>query len=234
MSWTLPGLALVTGIATNEIGGGGRLNIIAFPLLGMLAWNLAVYAALLVGWLRRLGRGASGKATGGLLGRALGSVAAGARRPGGEGTVAGRAIVQFVDDWLAASSALTQARVSRTLHLSAAALAAGVLLGMYARALGVEYRAGWESTFIDAETLHRFVRVVLAPASALTGLPLPDVAQLERIRLGPGLQGAKAGQWIHLFAATAVLFIVGPRLVLAGWEALRAWRLARTGAGPGA
>jgi hypothetical protein len=54
ISWTLPGLALVTGIATNEIGGGGRLNIIAFPLLGMLAWNLAVYAALLVGWLRRL------------------------------------------------------------------------------------------------------------------------------------------------------------------------------------
>jgi hypothetical protein len=146
--------------------------------------------------------------------------------PGGDGTVTGRTIAQFVQEWLSASSALTQARISRTLHLGAAALAAGVLLGMYARALGVEYRAGWESTFISAETLKRFVGVVLAPASRLTGVALPDVAQLEAIRWGPGRPGENAGRWIHLFATTATLFIIGPRLLLAGWEALRAWRLA--------
>jgi hypothetical protein len=147
--------------------------------------------------------------------------------------VAARAIAQFVRDGLAASSALHHARLRRTLHLAAAALAAGVLLGMYARALGVEYRAGWESTFIDAETLHRLVGVVLAPASRLTGVALPDVAQLEAIRWGPGRPGENAGRWIHLFAATAALFIIGPRLLLAGWDALRAWRLATRAPAPG-
>jgi hypothetical protein len=224
--WATPALALAVGVATNEIDGGGRLNIIAFPLMGMLAWNVVVYAALLTGWLRRLGRDGRDPASRGPFASALGWAAGRARPVGGDGTVAGRAISQFIRDWLIASSALSRARVSRTLHLAAAALAAGVLLGMYARALGVEYRAGWESTFIDAQTLHSFVGVVLAPASQLTGVALPDVAQLEAIRWGPGRTGENAGRWIHLFATTAALFIIGPRFALAGWEALRAWRLA--------
>lgn len=233
IGWALPGLALVLGVATNEIGGGGRLNIIAFPLMGMLAWNLVVYGALFAAWLRRLGRGAAPDAARGPFARALGWAIGRALPAGGDGTVAARAIAQFVPDWLSASSALTQARISRTLHLAAAALATGVLLGMYARALGVEYRAGWESTFIDAETLHRVVGVVLAPASRLTGVALPDVAQLEAIRWRPGRPGENAGRWIHLFATTATLFIIGPRLLLAGWEALRAWRLAGRLPAPG-
>jgi hypothetical protein len=61
-------LALLLGVATNEIGGGGRLNIIAFPLMGMLAWNLAVYGLLLAAWVRRLGRGATAEAAGDLRG----------------------------------------------------------------------------------------------------------------------------------------------------------------------
>jgi hypothetical protein len=47
----LPLAALLLGLASNAIDGN-RLNILAFPLLAMLAWNLAVYALLIVGWLR--------------------------------------------------------------------------------------------------------------------------------------------------------------------------------------
>jgi hypothetical protein len=118
------------------------------------------------------------------------------------------------------------------LHLAAAALAAGVLLGMYGRALAIEYRAGWESTFIGAGTLHHLLGLVLAPASALSGIALPEPAQLEALRWSNGA-GENAGPWIHLYAVTALLFIIGPRLVLAGIAATRAARLRRQMPTPG-
>jgi hypothetical protein len=185
LGWALPALALALGVATNEIGGGGRLNIIAFPLLGMLAWNLAVYAALLAGRLQGLGRAGPERMAGGPFARLLRWATHRALSAGGDGAVQGRAIAQFAGDWLSAASALNGARIGRTLHLSAAALAAGVLLGMYARALGVEYRAGWESTFLDAPTLHRVLHLVLAPASRLTGVALPTRPGWRRSAGGP-------------------------------------------------
>ena len=102
------------------------------------------------------------------------------------------ALAQFVNDWLRASERLTYSRASRTLHLAAAALAAGVLLGMYARALAVEYSAGWESTFVDAATLHLVLGVVLGPASMISGIPLASLPQLEAMAWNAG-GGASPG-----------------------------------------
>ena len=234
IGWALPCLALVLGVATNEIGDADRLNIIAFPLLSMIAWNVAVYLALLVEQLRRLRRGGARGDRQGALATLMRWFVGRAQPARGDRGVTGRAIRQFVADWLVASSALNQSRFRRTLHLSAAALAAGVLVGMYGRALGVEYRAGWESTFIDAETLSRFVHLILGPASALTGVPLPSVDQLEAIRWDRPRNGENAGPWIHLFATTAALFIIAPRLLLAACEASQAWWLTRRLPVPGA
>lgn len=225
IDWILPGLALILGFLTNEMDATGQLNIIAFPLLSMVAWNLGVYLVLAAVQLRHVANGRSAPVAPGHLARLINWILGRAQSAESGGTVTARAIAAFVPDWLEASSDLNQARIRRALHVSAAALAAGVLLGMYARALGVEYRAGWESTFIDAGTLHQIIQVVLAPASALTGVALPDVSQLEAIRWGPGQDGENAGPWIHLFATTAALFIIAPRLFLAGWEALRAREL---------
>ncbi len=227
LGWALPLLALALGVATNEIESSKRLNIIAFPLAGMLIWNLAIYALLVGGALRRLVRRRRGPVranpVAGLLARSM--------RPGGRIASAqpplGGALARFGRDWLRVSAPLSYSRASRTLHLSAAALAAGVLLGMYLRALGIEYRAGWESTFIGAETLHHLLAAVLGPASALTGLALPDPAQLQALRWSEGGRGENAGPWIHLYAVTAGLFIVGPRLALAAWHGLRAAALRR-------
>lgn len=226
VNWALPGLALTLGVATNELDAAGRLNIIAFPLLTMLAWNLLVYGVLAVIQARRLVRNGPAPQTPGLLARLTRWTMERALPANGGGTVTARAIARFVSDWLSVAAPLHQARIRRTLHLAAAALAAGVLVGMYARALGVEYRAGWESTFIDAGTLHRFVQIVLAPASALTGVALPGVDQLEAIQWSGGQNGENAGRWIHLFATTVALFIIGPRLLLAVWETARAGWLA--------
>ncbi|MBK7847690.1 MAG: DUF2868 domain-containing protein [Zoogloea sp.] len=56
--------------------------------------------------------------------------------------------------------------------------------------------------------------LLLGPASSLTGLPIPDAAHLETLRL-PENQGENAAPWIHLFATTLVLTVVLPRAILA-------------------
>jgi len=133
-----------------------------------------------------------------------------------------RGLARFVNDWLRYTARLNRARVRRALHLAAAALAAGTVLGMYASGWDVEYRAGWESTWIrDASTLRALLSAVLGPASALTGIALPSASELPALDWGAGQPGVNAAPWIHLYAATASIFIIGPRLLLAAAEAVR-------------
>jgi len=222
-NWALPLGAFVLGLAGNELAGGNRLNIIAFPLLGTLLWNLAVYVLLLAGLLAALSRRGE-PAQPPLLARWLAG-AGGHRRFGAQQPLAG-ALGRFTGDWVTHAGRLITARTRRTLHLSAAALAAGIVAGMYLRALSVEYRAGWESTFIGAETLHLLLSAVLGPASAFTGVPLPGPERLTGLQWSAG-PGENAAPWIHLWSATALLFIIAPRLVLASLSAAAAFRLKR-------
>ena len=46
-------LAFASGIALSALDGSRRINILAFPFLGLIAWNLATYGVLAVAWLRR-------------------------------------------------------------------------------------------------------------------------------------------------------------------------------------
>lgn len=92
------------------------------------------------------------------------------------------------------------------------------------RGLVLEYRAGWESTFLDPGTIERVLGFVLGPAAALTGIELPDSARLEAMRLGAGGTGENAAPWIHLYAVTLALVVLVPRALLAlgtGWSARR-------------
>ena len=66
---------------------------------------------------------------------------------------------------------------------------------------------------------------MLWPASLLTGIALPDVAAVEALRWGANGAGENAGRWLHLYAATGLVFVVAPRLLLGGWNAIRAARL---------
>ena len=146
---------------------------------------------------------------------------AGAALPGRQDGTQPPALGRFVHDWLGASAALTTARSHACLHFAAAAFAAGTLAGLYARGLAFEFLAGWDSTFLDPSQVHRLLQVVLGPASALTGLSLPDVAHLADLRFSVS-PGENAARWIHLFAVTIGLFVILPRLVLGGvaqWHA---------------
>jgi len=121
------------------------------------------------------------------------------------------------------SAPLNSARAALLLHAAAAALALGVVAGLYLRGLVLDYRAGWQSTFLGPAQVHAVLDLGLAPARALTGQPLPDVDAITALRVSAGspAQGL-AAPWLHLYAATLALFVIGPRLLLA---IAAAWRV---------
>jgi hypothetical protein len=121
-------------------------------------------------------------------------------------------IVAFFGDWTRRSVALYGFRAARILHFAAAALAAGVIAGLYLRGLAFEYRATWESTFLDAPTVRSIVAFAYAPGAFLTGIRVPDVDAIAAIR-SPA--GENAARWLHLMTATIVAVVIVPRLLLA-------------------
>lgn len=228
----IPLIALIAGFLTNELGNSKRMNIIAFPLVGMLLWNGAVYLGLIGKELFGLTRRGDDKPRE-FLARLVGTITERASERLRNQDLMGRSLASFLSDWTKASSRLNGFRASRTMHLSAALFAVGVVGGLYVRALGIEYRAGWESTFLTAGNVHNLIGLLLAPASAVSGVALPDVNHIAALNWNQGSNGENAAPWIHLYATTAVLFIIGPRLLLSLWNAVRAFATARRFPVPG-
>ncbi len=221
LNWVVPMAALVIGLATNAIDGD-RLNILAFPLLGMLAWNLAVYVWLLLSSVRRwIAGGERLRRVPSLIGWVLRPASA---QLAGHPTLE-RAVVRFGREWATVAAPLTRSRASRTLHISAATFALGIIGGMFARArYTAEYTAGWAGTWAGAEAeIAALLGVVLGPASALTGIALPTVERLRELRGA----GENAGDWLILWIVTAAMFVVVPRLLLALGSFLRSEQLQR-------
>jgi hypothetical protein len=132
---------------------------------------------------------------------------------------------RFVAEWTLATSGQQQARVATVMHLAAALLAAVVIASMYLFGLAFDYRAGWDSTWLDAEQVQRTLQAVFAPATAISGITVPGIDEVAKLRFAEGSPGERAARWIHLYAITLALFVVLPRLLLAAWAALRTQRL---------
>ena len=226
---TLAGAAAV-GVATNAFGPERHVSVLAFPLAGILAWNLVVYAALVVRTLARIV--ARVRATGSapsrlaVLGRWIEAARLSglARRLGGTARSAAvaDAVQRFQRLWLPTAAPLIAARVRTVLHLAAFAMALGAIVGMYVSGIAFEYRATWESTWLEAPAVQRYLDTVLAPATHVVGMPVPDVTPLR----GPAGEG-DAAPWIHLWATTIGLFVLIPRAALALGDALTTARLSR-------
>jgi len=214
VGWIAVLLAFAAGLATDQIGASKRVNLLALPLVGLLTWNLLAYALVLARALWAL----AGRAPRPGPLRALLSRLGQARLPllTDRAPVLAPAVSAFAADWGAASLPLAAARVARIVHLGALAFALGILTGMYLRGMVLEYRAGWESTFLDARAVGAILHTVLGPASAITGIALPDAARLDAMRFGVGVgAGEIAAPWLHLYAVTIALFVLLPRGVLA-------------------
>ena len=128
---------------------------------------------------------------------------------------------RFWSHWLEAARPLLAARWKRMLHCSALSLTAGAVLGMYVRGVFLRYEVVWSSTFVtDETTVSRWVDVIFAPAILATRIADRDLSDTIDIAQLMSPDGVPAAPWIHLFALTAALFIVVPRLVLAAVQGL--------------
>jgi xanthosine utilization system XapX-like protein len=211
-------LALLAGLLVDQIGASQRVNLLAPPVWLLVGWNLLVYVGMA---LQPLWPPAIGPA----LRRRLQAL----WTPRSSGLMP-----QLQAQWMLQSAALNGARAALLLHLAAAALAAGVVAGLYLRGLVLDYRAGWQSTFLDAAAVHTLLAALLAPAQALTGITLPGTEALAALQLRPGQDAAgPAAPWLHLYAATLLLAVIGPRLLLALLAAWRVHRLSRRWTLPG-
>jgi hypothetical protein len=220
------------------------VNLLSFPLLALFAWNIGVYLALAmaaaVSLRRRLRSDAAseeasdrspvGRRWRSLAGTALSWIADQARHRVGLGDprraeMISHALASYWREWAPAFAPLAATRLRIALHLGAACLALGTVAGMYLRGLTFAYGVTWESTFLGPDTVASILGFALAPAALVTGQPLPTAADLTALREAGHGQGAAL--WIHLWAVTAGLVVVLPRLGLATVDLVRQARLAR-------
>jgi hypothetical protein len=222
-------VAFALGFVLDRLDPGRRINLLAPPFLGVVAWNLAVYAitlGLTVAAPLRQGR-ARRTSLIERLGRLLGSDAP----PAALARAAeGRVGLHYAALWPARHGRVASLRAQTVMHAGAAALALGLVAALYLRGLVHDYRVNWESTFLSPAAAHAVVTTLLGPASALSGLALPDVPTFAALRAAQGdrTTGAPAAEWIHLLALTLVLLVVLPRVALAAGAAGAArWRARR-------
>lgn len=231
--------AFAVGVALDSLGAQGRIEILSPPLLALLAWNLAVYLWL-IAMAARLGSVRNARAPRAALGNSArsGKPADSALNGGGwvrkliperwrrDASNRLPALARFAADWAPRAQALRSARLVALLHAGAALLALGALASLYLRGIVFEFRAGWDSTFLDANAVHALAAVLYGPASFVSGIAVPGADEIARLRFAHG-PGENAARWIHLQALTVVGAIVLPRAVLGVVSRARANRLAR-------
>jgi hypothetical protein len=218
-----PVLALLLGAGMDRIGDPHRVDLLSAPLLLMLAWNGLVYAGLLV-WMFVPASKKAGRDAGLIQRLAAGWNALSRKLPRKLPHCLSTALLSFTSEWMALSAALTNARVSRTLHLSAALFAVGAMLSLYARGFLSQYVAGWESTFLDAAQVHALLSKLFMPAMSILGLPGFSIFDIEVLRFSASTPALGGARWVHLYAATLFLLVVLPRMILTftcQWKARR-------------
>lgn len=221
--------AFVAGLLVNGLGTSQRVNLLNFPLLLILGWNVGIYLItsimtvlkssttstwmnLPLHWLAKWARQWETPAWPSI--KSLDSAAAVWIRKGTQ---------RFTNVYWKETRHLWRQRLRLTLHLGAACMALGIVLGLYIRGLALDYQATWESTFLAADQVHTFLHILLGPAAWLLQHPFPavsDIVSLQAPQHGP------AGPWIHLWAMTALAVIVIPRSLMA-WIGQRSLKRAR-------
>lgn len=193
----LPAGAFLLGWFSNELGAERRVSLLAFPLLGLIVWNLAVCLASLISALRSPGKSVP------LTHHPFFPPA---RIPPSGDPFLDSVHARADREWHELQAPVLAAKGKLLFHICAILLAAGVVTGMYARGMVRAYQAGWESTFLTQSNVSTLTRSLLGPASRITRIPVPPVPSQGEV--------SPAAPWIHLWSATAALLILVPRLLL--------------------
>ena len=209
-AWLLVLLAVVLGLALSIADSRVRIDIVAFPLIGLIAWNLLVYLALLVRGAAAAASGRRGKA-GQQLDHGLGAVGLAAREPPHQGrrflpSAARRGAASLFGRMVAHRTA--HPRAARTTPVSFCGGGGGRRPGrrlLCARHRpGIPRRLGKHVSRARAGTQRR--ERTVRPGLAVTGIALPDsAAEIAALHWRGGAGGGPAAPWIHLMSVTAVL-----------------------------
>ena len=222
-------LALIIGLSLSTLDGSRRINILAFPLIGLTAWNFIIYALLIAARIKRKVAAPAGTRWSGRFyerwigGRIEGLLKQSMRFNAPLAT----ALRRFTGEWVQVEHPLLLERTQLLMHSAAALVAAGLVIGLYIRGIALRYEAGWESTFLTPHSVHALLAVFYGPAATLSGIGLPSLSDVNALRWTGVSGGGEAASWIHLIALTAVLYIIVPRLILASMSGFNLWRLSR-------
>ncbi|BET67971.1 hypothetical protein ASA1KI_28890 [Opitutales bacterium ASA1] len=233
-AWSVPVVAIaafIGGVSSMWLGAERSVNLLALPLLGLLAWNAAVYLWLLGGvfsrpWRRGETRGYRPARVLAWWGERTSLVRLGRERRDAGGADGWRTTLAYarraVEAWREAfpqvAGSIVQARFAAMLHLAACVWACGAIVGLYQQGWARSYAVYWESTLLDVGDVERIFGALFAPASAVLGIetPVEDLARIQTVASTPAVEGAPARAWFHLYAGTLALLVAMPRAVLAG------------------
>ncbi len=235
-TWVVLVISFVIGLGVDRLGPSGNINLLSFPILGLLLWNVGIYLFMVLAPLlaRGTAQGAEGqksrRGTSGPVASALLWLAsplrfwraAASRADHGDLAVNAQ---RYLRDWLRVGAPLHLLRAKVSMHLAAFGVMAGAVGGMYLRGLVLQYEATWGSTFLSAEAVHGLLHFLFAPVEGFLGEDLPDVATIDSLREPHG--SGPAALWIHAWALTALWLVMIPRLALGFITQVRAASLAR-------
>ena len=224
--------AAVFGAATDRVANPHRIDLLSLPLLLIIAWNLAIYGALIAGYfLQRRSTASPAYSASSASSTSFASFMRWAESWRGwhrrAGQLRTKVTTDFLRRWYGATAALNAQRWRKVLHLAAAGWALGIALSLFTRGLVVEYRVGWESTFLDAAQVHAILRVLLMPAMALFPFQPFSVQDIASLQFSHG-NGAVAGaRWVYIYATLLAVVVIVPRLALTLFAAWRVRALSR-------
>ena len=211
-AWILIVISLAVGFITDHLMAQGWVNVIEWPIVLLICWNLWFVTYLLVRHIflffkptTRSSSSLGGDILARLQSRGLWSYFRRQKVPAW--------LKKFETQWAQSCTTLNTFKISLLFHAASIAFAIGTLGSLYVRGLFKEYRAGWESTFISADTIHTIASWVLAPGAWLFNMNIPDAEHIAGIQI-PNSNGEIAGDWIHLYAGSIFVCVIIPRLVL--------------------
>jgi hypothetical protein len=240
-------LGFVLGIGLAFVDGG-RIDIFAPPLIGLLLWNLIVYIVLIL----RIFRSPRQRS------RAAGAVARQAaviQRDGffrrwlarlyanrvharidafithsiGFNAPLAPGLRRFAADWCEVGRPVFRERVRRVLHLAAILAAAGLMAGYDSRGWILRQAAGWSTTVFGPSSAHAALVTLYGAASGVSGRGVASAHDLLALAwTSHTTGGGPAGEWLYLIDWTALLYIVLPRLMAAILSTLSLWRRSLT------
>ena len=204
-----PLAAFVMGVLTDRVANPHRVDLLSLPLLLIVLWNLAIYVVLVASYFRA--RPGQSPAPFTAVRRTVAGWREWQRR---SEYLSADVTTRFFLQWHAITASLNAQRWRRVLHWAAAMWGAGVAASLFARGLVVEYRVGWESTFLSAEQVHAILSVLFMPVAALFSVPPFTVQEVAVLRFDGGTGAVAGARWVYLYATLLLLVVMLPRLVL--------------------